>query len=58
MTAPLFPPGKMMAAPSGGVAADSGFAACGYAPRASKGLGRRRCLACAAAAAETNRWAA
>jgi len=38
-------------------AADSGFAACGYAPRASKGFGRRRRLACAAAAAKTNRWA-
>jgi len=38
--------------------ADSGFAASGYAPRASKGLGRRRCLASPAAAAETNRWAA
>jgi len=39
-------------------AADSGFAACGYAPRAIKGFGRRKCLACSAAAAKTNRWAA
>jgi len=39
-------------------AADSGFAACGYVPRASEGFGRRRCLACAAAAAKINRWAA
>jgi len=51
MTAPLFPPGKMMAAPSGGVAADSGFAASGYAPRASEVGFRQRYLACAAAAA-------
>jgi len=39
-------------------AADSGFAACGYAPRASEVGFRRRCLACPAAAAKTNRWAA
>jgi len=39
-------------------AADSGFAACGYAPRASRVVFRRRCLARAAAAAKTNRWAA
>jgi hypothetical protein len=38
-------------------AADSGFAASGYAPQASKGCGKRRCLACPAAAAKTNRWA-
>jgi len=37
-------------------AADSGFAASGYAPRASKGFGMRRCLARPAAAAKTNRW--
>jgi len=36
-------------------AADSGFAASGYAPRASEGSGRERCLACPAAAAKTNR---
>jgi hypothetical protein len=40
----------------GSVAADSGFAACGYAPRASEGLGRERSLARPAAAAKTNRW--
>jgi len=39
-------------------AADSGFAASGYAPRASNRFGQRRCLACPAAAAETNRYAA
>jgi hypothetical protein len=39
-------------------AADSGFAASGDAPRASKVVFRRRYLACPAAAAKTNRWAA
>ena len=39
-------------------AADSGFAACGDAPRGSKGFGRRRYLVRPAAAAKTNRSAA
>jgi len=36
-------------------AADSGFAACEYAPRASKVVFRQRFFVCPAAAAKTNR---